>query len=77
MRRARRRQAHPTDRDRRYVGMRLLADPPALAAAVVEILKNAQWRAELGVAARKWAENEFSLSALSANMLQVYRELLN
>lgn len=62
----------------RRVGLLVpLGDPPAMATAILEVLGNAQWRAELGIAARQWAESEFSLQALSANMQQVYRELLN
>jgi glycosyltransferase involved in cell wall biosynthesis len=53
-----------------------LGDPPALAAAMLEVLKDPVWRAQLACSARQWAESEFSLNALTAGMLRVYRELL-
>jgi glycosyltransferase involved in cell wall biosynthesis len=54
-----------------------LGDPLALAAAMLEVLDDSSWRAELAANARQWAESEFSLRALSTNMLRVYRELLH
>jgi glycosyltransferase involved in cell wall biosynthesis len=54
-----------------------LGDPPALAGAMLEVLDNPRWRAQLSANARQWAESEFSLRALSANMLRVYQELLS
>jgi glycosyltransferase involved in cell wall biosynthesis len=54
-----------------------LGDPPALASAILEILENPQWRAQLATAARQWAQSEFSMRALTTNMLRVYRDLLN
>jgi glycosyltransferase involved in cell wall biosynthesis len=54
-----------------------LGDPSALAAAMLEVLGNPEWRTQLSSAAREWAESEFSLRALNVNMLQVYRELLS
>jgi glycosyltransferase involved in cell wall biosynthesis len=53
-----------------------LGDPPALAAAILEVLNDPVWRAQMARDAREWAEREFSLNALSAGMLRVYRELL-
>lgn len=51
-------------------------DQQALAAAIVALLNEPLRRAQLGQRARVWAEQEFSLPALSSNMLAVYRELL-
>ena len=51
-------------------------DVPALAAAILELLGDATRRAQYGRQARAWAEQQFSLRALSNNMLAVYRELL-
>jgi glycosyltransferase involved in cell wall biosynthesis len=51
-------------------------DQQALAAAVVAALSDVTLRTRYGLAARAWAEQEFSLAALSRNILAVYRSLL-
>jgi glycosyltransferase involved in cell wall biosynthesis len=50
-------------------------DHEALSRAIVELLTVPGYRASLAANARAWAEGEFSLRALSANMTKVYREL--
>jgi glycosyltransferase involved in cell wall biosynthesis len=53
-----------------------LDDPPALAAAICELLEQPEWCSRLGAAAREWVEQEFSLQSYTSGMLRVYRELL-
>lgn len=52
-------------------------DAAALSSAIVEMLTVPGYRAALAARARAWAEQEFSLRALSSNMTRVYRELVN
>lgn len=52
-------------------------DPPALAAAMDRLVHDTELRRRLGVQAREWVEARFSIPAMVAGNLEVYRALLN
>ncbi|HEV7628024.1 MAG TPA: glycosyltransferase family 4 protein [Streptomyces sp.] len=51
-------------------------DPPALATAVTNLLKDPELRAYLGEAARKHVHADFDVRQTAASVLRLYRELL-
>jgi rhamnosyl/mannosyltransferase len=51
-------------------------DVPALAAALTQLVRDEPARRRLGEAARQWVRGEFSIEAMKAHTLAVYRELL-
>jgi glycosyltransferase involved in cell wall biosynthesis len=51
-------------------------DPESLAAAVVELLRDATKRKQLGSAARELVENEFSAERMAADYLRVYEDAI-
>jgi glycosyltransferase involved in cell wall biosynthesis len=51
-------------------------DPASLAAAIVELLRDAAKRKQLGSAARELVENEFSAERMAADYLRVYEDAI-
>jgi glycosyltransferase involved in cell wall biosynthesis len=51
-------------------------DVPALADAMEQLLRDDALRRRMGLAANEWVRTQFSIPAMKAGMLAVYRELL-
>jgi rhamnosyl/mannosyltransferase len=52
------------------------ANPDALAIAINRLLDNPEWRRSLGVAARLRARRQFSLAAMTASTLALYKTIM-
>jgi glycosyltransferase involved in cell wall biosynthesis len=53
-----------------------LGDPEALAARLLDLLRNDETRARFGVAARAWVEREFATAVLARKTGAIYEEVL-
>lgn len=51
-------------------------DSASLARAIVSLLDDPDWRRAMGIAARRWVEEQFSREAMASGMDALYRRLL-